>query len=208
MLARQPLYLPTSPWWAGFGGDAGGSGIGSLVLGLVGSGGDVLSYGTTARAASLRCRQPGDAVTEGGPRATWLALGLGALVVVVVETTATPLVGDRWRWHHRRPCRGCGCDHGHAGDRSRSPATAGCAACGHRATALRYVIRQLRVRPAVPLLVCWLGFVPLGLAGSAVNLVGQWLAALLFAGALLAEAGVAAAGPRRAGRPADGAGRA
>lgn len=94
VLAAEPLYLLFDIAVVGRLGaiSLAGLAIGSLVLGLVGSQATFLSYGTTARAA--RRYGAGNrvaAVTE-GVQATWLALGLGALVVVVVEATATPLV--------------------------------------------------------------------------------------------------------------------
>ncbi|EUA90183.1 matE family protein [Mycobacterium ulcerans str. Harvey] len=69
-----------------------GLAIGSLVLGLVGSQATFLSYGTTARSA--RHYGAGDrvaAVAE-GVQATWLAVALGLLTILVVQIAAVPLV--------------------------------------------------------------------------------------------------------------------
>src|SRR4030095_1581536 len=51
-----------------------------------------LSYGTTARSA--RFFGAGDRAAAGGEgvQASWLAVGLGTLIVVVVQATAVPLV--------------------------------------------------------------------------------------------------------------------
>ncbi|MGH3966901.1 MAG: MATE family efflux transporter, partial [Mycobacterium sp.] len=94
VLAAEPLYLLFDTAVVGRLGalSLAGLAIGGLVLGLVGSDLTFLSYGTTARSA--RYFGAGDrasAVAE-GVQATWLALGLGALVVVVVQAAAVPLV--------------------------------------------------------------------------------------------------------------------
>lgn len=195
VLAAEPLYLLFDIAVVGRLGaiSLAGLAIGSLVLGLVGSQATFLSYGTTARAA--RRYGAGNrvaAVTE-GVQATWLALGLGALVVVVVEATATPLVsaiasGDgitaaALPWL-RIAILG-------------TPAILVSLAGNGWLRGVQDTVRPLRYVVAgfgssallCPLLVYgWLGSPRWGLTGSAVaNLVGQWLAALLFAGALLAE---------------------
>lgn len=195
VLAAEPLYLLFDIAVVGRLGaiSLAGLAIGSLVLGLVGSQATFLSYGTTARAA--RRYGAGNrvaAVTE-GVQATWLALGLGALVVVVVEATATPLVsaiasGDgitaaALPWL-RIAILG-------------TPAILVSLAGNGWLRGVQDTVRPLRYVVAgfgssallCPLLVYgWLGLPRWGLTGSAVaNLVGQWLAALLFAGALLAE---------------------
>lgn len=195
VLAAEPLYLLFDIAVVGRLGaiSLAGLAIGSLVLGLVGSQATFLSYGTTARAA--RRYGAGNrvaAVTE-GVQATWLALGLGALVVVVVEATATPLVsaiasGDgitaaALPWL-RIAILG-------------TPAILVSLAGNGWLRGVQDTVRPLRYVVAgfgssallCPLLVYgWLGLPRWRLTGSAVaNLVGQWLAALLFAGALLAE---------------------
>ncbi len=62
------------------------------MLGLVGSQLTFLSYGTTARSARHFGAADRAAAVAEGVQATWLALGLGGLVVVVVEAAAVPLV--------------------------------------------------------------------------------------------------------------------
>jgi putative MATE family efflux protein len=133
-------------------------------------------------------------------QATWLALGLGGLIVVVVQTTAVPLVsliaGDQ-----------TGGSGGGAIAAAALPwlriAILGAPAMlvslagngwmrGVQDTMrpLRYVVAGFGLSALLcpPLVYGWLGLPRMELAGSAVaNVVGQWLAALLFGGALLAE---------------------
>ncbi len=112
VLAAEPLYLLFDTAVVGRLGalPLAGLAIGSLVLGLLSSHATFLSYGTTARSARhFGADDRASAVVE-GVQATWLALGLGGLVVVVVQVTAVPLVsvlaaGAR---SPPRPCRGCG----------------------------------------------------------------------------------------------------
>ena len=147
-----------------------------------------LSYGTTARSARFfGAGDRGSAVGE-GVQATWLALGLGALIVVVVQAAAVPLVSVL-----------AGARGGDIADEALPwvriaivgvPAILVSAAGngwmrGVQDTArpLRYVVAGFAVSAVLcPLLVYgWLGMPRLELAGSAVaNLVGQWIAALLF----------------------------
>lgn len=200
VLAAEPLYLLFDTAVVGRLGalSLAGLAIGGLVLGLVGSDLTFLSYGTTARAA--RHFGAGDrvsAVAE-GVQATWLALGLGALVVGVVQAAAVPLVSVV------------------AGGTSGGGEAIGGAALPWLRIAilaapailvslagngwmrgvqdtirpLRYVVAGFGLSALLcPLLVYgWLGLPRLGLAGSAVaNVAGQWLAAVLFGRALLAE---------------------
>ncbi|MGH3597817.1 MAG: MATE family efflux transporter, partial [Mycobacterium sp.] len=170
-----------------------GLAIGGLILGLVGSDLTFLSYGTTARSA--RYFGAGDrasAVVE-GVQATWLALGLGALIVVVVQALAVPLVS----------VIASGGDIAGAALPWLRIAILGAPAIlvslagngwlrGVQDTVrpLRYVVAGFGLSALLcPLLVYGgLGMPRLELAGSAVaNLVGQWLAALLFGRALLVE---------------------
>ncbi len=205
VLAAEPLYLLFDTAVVGRLGavSLAGLAIGSLVLGLVGSQATFLSYGTTARSA--RRFGAGDraaAVTE-GVQATWLALGLGGLTIVVVEAMAVPLVSA---------IAGAGTE-GSGGRGGTAIAAAALpwlriAILGTPAILvslagngwmrgvqdtvrpLRYVVAGFGLSAVLcPLLVYgWLGLPRWGLPGSAVaNLVGQWLAALLFGGALLAE---------------------
>lgn len=195
VLAAEPLYLLFDTAVVGRLGalSLAGLAVGALILGLVGSDSTFLSYGTTARSA--RYFGAGDqvsAVTE-GVQATWFALGLGALVVVVVQATAVPLVS----------VIASGGDIAAAALSWLRIAILGAPAIlvsmagngwlrGVQDTVrpLRYVVAGFGLSALLcPLLVYgWLGFPRMELAGSAVaNLVGQWLAALLFGRALLAE---------------------
>jgi putative MATE family efflux protein len=152
-----------------------------------------LSYGTTARAARFfGAGDRGSAVGE-GVQATWLAVGLGVLVVAAVEVAAVPLLRVI-------------ADGGEIADMALPwlrIAILGAPAIlislagngwmrGVQDTArpLRYVVAGFALSAVLcPTLVYgWLGLPRMELAGSAVaNLVGQWLAALLFCRALLAE---------------------
>jgi putative MATE family efflux protein len=167
--------------------------IGGLILSLVSSQLTFLSYGTTARAARFfGAGDRGSAVGE-GVQATWLAVGLGVLVVAAVEVAAVPLLRVI-------------ADGGEIADMALPwlrIAILGAPAIlislagngwmrGVQDTArpLRYVVAGFALSAVLcPTLVYgWLGLPRMELAGSAVaNLVGQWLAALLFCRALLAE---------------------
>jgi putative MATE family efflux protein len=195
VLAAEPLYLLFDTAIVGRLGalSLAGLAIGGLVLSMVGSQLTFLSYGTTARSARHFGAGDRAAAVDEGMQATFLALGLGLLVAVVVQAAAVPLVSVI------------------AGSRNIADAALpwlriailGAPAIllslagngwlrGVQDTArpLRYVIAGFALSAMLcPLLVygC-LGLPRLGLAGSAVaNLCGQWLAALLFARALLAE---------------------
>jgi putative MATE family efflux protein len=195
VLAAEPLYLLFDTAVVGRLGALGlaGLAIGGLVLGLVGSDSTFLSYGTTARSARhFGAGDRASAVAE-GVQATWLALGLGALVVVVVQAAAAPVVS----------VIAGGGDVAAAALPWLRIAIAGAPAilvslAGNGwlrgvqdvMRPLRYVIAGFGLSALLcPLLVYgWLGLPRLELAGSAVaNLVGQWLAALLFGRALLTE---------------------
>ncbi|MGV0800596.1 MATE family efflux transporter, partial [Mycolicibacterium elephantis] len=155
-----------------------------------------LSYGTTARSARFFGAGDRRAAVVEGVQATWLALGVGAVVVLAVQAFAVPLVsllaGDA--------------DGGEIADTAMPwvriaifgvPAILVSAAGngwlrGVQDTVrpLHYVVTGFGVSAVLcPLLVYgWLGMPRLELAGSAVaNVVGQWLAALLFFRALLVE---------------------
>src|ERR1700712_4085671 len=94
VLAAEPVYLLFDIAVVGRLGavSLAGLAIGGLILSVVSSQMTFLSYGTTARAARFfgagNCRS---AVGE-GVQATWLAVGIGALGVVVVEVAAVPLL--------------------------------------------------------------------------------------------------------------------
>jgi putative MATE family efflux protein len=195
VLAAEPLYLLFDLAVVGRLGalSLAGLAIGGLVLALVSSQLTFLSYGTTARAARFfGAGDRGSAVGE-GVQATWLAVGIGVLVVAVIEAAAVPLLRLI-------------ADGGEIADMALPwlrIAILGAPAIlislagngwmrGVQDTArpLRYVIAGFALSAVLcPTLVYgWLGLPRMELAGSAVaNLVGQWLAALLFCRALLAE---------------------
>ncbi|ORV39749.1 MATE family efflux transporter [Mycolicibacter engbaekii] len=195
VLAAEPLYLLFDTAVVGRLGALGlaGLAIGGLILGLVGSQATFLSYGTTARAARHFGAGDRPAAVAEGVQATWLALGLGVLVVVVVQAAAVPLVAAvagrdsiaqaALPWLRIAilgvpailvSLAGNGWLRG-VQDTSRPP---------------RYVVAGFALSAVLcPLLVFGaLGLPRWGLAGSAVaNCAGQWLAALLFLRALGTE---------------------
>jgi len=195
VLAAEPLYLLFDTAIVGRIGalSLAGLAIGGLILGMVGSQLTFLSYGTTARAA--RYYGAGDrvsAVTE-GVQATWLALGLGALIVVAVQAAGSPVVaviaGSRDIADTALPWLRIAI----MGAPAILVSLAGngwLRGVQDTVRPLRYVITGFGLSALLcPLLVYgWLGLPRLGLAGSAVaNLSGQWLTALMFGRALLAE---------------------
>jgi putative MATE family efflux protein len=199
VLAAEPLYLLFDTAVVGRLGalSLAGLAVGALILGMVGSQLTFLSYGTTARSARYFGAEDRQSAVVEGVQATWLALGLGALIVVVVQAAAVPLASAI------------------SGTKTGAGDIAGAALPWLRIAILgapailvslagngwmrgvqdtvrplRYVISGFALSALLcPLLVYgWLGLPRLELAGSAVaNLVGQWLAALLFGRALLAE---------------------
>ncbi|WP_277950264.1 MATE family efflux transporter [Mycolicibacterium sp. P9-64] len=195
VLAAEPLYLLFDLAVVGRLGalSLAGLAIGGLVLSLVSSQLTFLSYGTTARAARFfGAGNRASAVGE-GVQATWLAVGIGVLVVVVVEAAAVPLLrliadggeiaGMALPWLRIAMLGAPAILISLAGNGWMR---------GVQDTArpLRYVVAGFAVSAVLcPTLVYgWLGMPRMELAGSAVaNMVGQWLAALLFCRALLAE---------------------
>lgn len=199
VLAAEPLYLLFDTAVVGRLGAVplAGLAIGSLLLGLLSTQLTFLSYGTTARAARyFGAADRGAAVNE-GVQATWLGLGLGGVIVVVVQATAVPVVGV---------IAGVGPGGGQIASAALpwlrvailgAPAILVSLAGNGWMRGVQDTVRPLRYVVAgfgVSALLCpmlvygWLGLPRLGLTGSAVaNLAGQWLAALLFGGALLAE---------------------
>jgi putative MATE family efflux protein len=195
VLAAEPLYVLFDTAVVGRLGalSLAGLAIGGLIVGMVGSDLTFLSYGTTARSARYFGAADRPSAVAEGVQATWFGLVLGALVVVVVQVVAVPLVSAI------------------AGSRDIADAALSwlrIAILGAPAVLvslagngwlrgvqdtvrpLRYVVIGFGLSALLcPLLVYgWLGLPRLGLAGSAVaNLAGQWLAALLFGRALLAE---------------------
>ncbi len=195
VLAAEPLYLLFDTAIVGRIGalSLAGLAIGGLILGMVGSQLTFLSYGTTARAA--RSYGAGDrmsAVTE-GVQATWLALGLGALIIIAVQAAGSTVVaviaGSRDIADTALPWLRIAI----MGAPAILVSLAGngwMRGVQDTVRPLRYVIAGFGLSALLcPFLVYgWLGLPRLGLAGSAVaNLSGQWLAALLFGRSLLAE---------------------
>jgi len=195
VLAAEPIYLLFDTAIIGRLGalSLAGLAIGGLILSLLSSQLTFLSYGTTARSARYFGAGDRAAAVGEGVQATWLALGLGALIIAVVQAVAVPLVSAIA-----------------AGGEIAAEALPWVriaifavpailiAAAGNgwmrgvqdTARPLRYVVIGFAVSAVLcPLLVYgWLGMPRLELAGSAIaNVVGQWLAALLFCRALLAE---------------------
>ncbi|WP_231750267.1 MULTISPECIES: MATE family efflux transporter [unclassified Dietzia] len=93
VLAAEPIYLLVDGIVVGRQGpeDLAALGVGALVLLVLGTQMNFLSYGTTARAARLHgAGRRADAVAE-GVQATWIALSVGAVVVAGVHTFLGPL---------------------------------------------------------------------------------------------------------------------
>lgn len=195
VLAAEPLYLLFDTAVVGRLGAVAMAGlaIGSLVLGLVSTQLTFLSYGTTARAARYFGATDRAAAVNEGVQATWLGLGLGVAIVAVVQAAAVPVVS----------VIASGSDIAAAALPWLRIAILGVPAIlvslagngwmrGVQDTVrpLRYVVAGFGASALLcPSLVYgWFGLPRMGLPGSAVaNLCGQWLAALLFCGALLVE---------------------
>lgn len=195
VLAAEPLYLLFDTVVVARLGalSLAGLAIGGLILGLVGSDLTFLSYGTTARSARYFGAEDRAAAVAEGVQATWLALGLGALIVAGVQAAAVPLVsaiaGSRDIADAALPWLRIAI----LGAPAVLVSLAGngwLRGVQDTVRPLRYVVTGFGLSAVLcPLLVYgWLGLPRLELAGSAVaNLAGQWLAALLFGRALLAE---------------------
>ncbi len=195
VLAAEPIYLLFDLAVVGRLGalSLAGLAIGGLILTTLSSQMTFLSYGTTARSARFFGAGDRTAAVSEGVQATWLALGLGALIVLVVQVAAVPLVS----------ALAAGGDIAAAALGWVRIAIFGVPAIlvsaagngwmrGVQDTTrpLRYVVTGFALSALLcPSLVYgWLGMPRLELAGSAVaNLVGQWLAALMFCRALLVE---------------------
>jgi putative MATE family efflux protein len=195
VLAAEPIYLLFDIAVVGRLGalPLAGLAIGGLILATLSSNMTFLSYGTTARSARFFGAGDRASAVGEGVQATWLALGLGALIVVVVQIVAVPLVS----------VLAAGSDITGAALPWVRIAIAGVPAIlisaagngwmrGVQDTGrpLRYVVLGFAVSAVLcPLLVYgWLGMPRLELVGSAIaNLVGQWVAALLFLRSLFAE---------------------
>ncbi len=94
VLAAEPLYLLFDVAVVGrLGADAlAGLALGALVLSVVGSQLTFLSYGTTARAARLHGAGDRAGAVGEGVQATWLALGVGAVLAAAVLAAERPLL--------------------------------------------------------------------------------------------------------------------
>lgn len=95
VLAAEPVYLLLDTAVVGRLGAASlaALALGSVVFAQVSTQLTFLSYGTTARSARMfGARRFGGAVGE-GVQATWLALGIGMLVVAAVQLLAHPVLG-------------------------------------------------------------------------------------------------------------------
>ncbi|WP_430335577.1 MATE family efflux transporter [Rhodococcus sp. ACT016] len=93
VLAAEPLYLLLDIAVVGHLGALAlaGLAVGGLILAQVSTQLTFLSYGTTARASRMfGAGRKRDAVGE-GVQATWLALGIGVLLVVAVQLLAGPI---------------------------------------------------------------------------------------------------------------------
>jgi putative MATE family efflux protein len=198
VLAAEPIYLLFDIAIVGRLGalPLAGLAIGGLILATLSSNMTFLSYGTTARSARFFGAGNRPAAVGEGIQATWLGLGLGLLIVVVVQGAAVPLVSVL-----------AGTSEGGEIAHEALPwvriAIFGVPAILVSAAGngwmrgvqdtmrpLRYVVTGFAVSAVLcPLLVYgWLGMPRLGLEGSAIaNLVGQWLAALMFLRALYVE---------------------
>ncbi len=195
VLAAEPLYLLFDLAVVGRLGAVAlaGLAIGGLILSLVSSQLTFLSYGTTARAARFFGAGDRASAVGEGVQATWLALVLGTLVVVVIEAAAVPILaviaGGGEIAETALPWLRIAI----FGAPAILISLAGngwMRGVQDTARPLRYVIAGFALSAVLcPTLVYgWVGMPRMGLAGSAVaNLVGQSLAGLLFCRALLAE---------------------
>ncbi|CAN5496481.1 MATE family efflux transporter Mmp [soil metagenome] len=195
VLAAEPLYLLFDLAVVGRLGalPLAGLAIGGLVLGLVASQLTFLSYGTTARSARyFGAGDRGSAVGE-GVQATWLGIGLGLVIVLVVELVGAPLISvisdggdiaaEALPWLRIAVLGAPAILISLAGNGWMR---------GVQDTVrpLRFVIAGFSLSAVLcPALVYgWFGLPRLELVGSAVaNLAGQSLAGVLFLSALLAE---------------------
>jgi putative MATE family efflux protein len=93
VLAAEPLYLLVDTAVVGHLGTVplAGLGIGAALMALLTILGDFVEYGTTSRAARWFGAGRADAAVNEGVQATWLALGIGVLVVALGEAVAGPL---------------------------------------------------------------------------------------------------------------------
>nr|WP_028922919.1 MATE family efflux transporter [Pseudonocardia acaciae] len=196
VLAAEPLYLLVDTAVVGHLGAVplAGLAIGAVLLAQVSTQLTFLSYGTTARAARLHgAGRRTDAIVE-GVQSTWLALGIGVLLVVIGQLVAGPVA------------RGLAGGTGPVADAAISwlrvalfgaplvlvtmAGNGWMRGLQDTARPMRYVLVGNGLSAlACPLLVYGPGPLPeLGMVGSAVaNVAGQVVAAVLFGRALLSE---------------------
>lgn len=195
VLAAEPIYLLFDIAVVGRLGalSLAGLAIGGLILSVVSSQLTFLSYGTTARSARFYGAGDRHAALGEGVQATWLALGLGAVFVVAVELAAYPIVSAIADGGEIAAAALPWLRIAILGAPAILVSMAGngwMRGVQDTVRPLRYVLVGFGVSAVLcPLLVYgWLGLPRWELAGSAVaNLIGQWLAALLFCRALLSE---------------------
>lgn len=197
VLAAEPLYLLFDAAVVGRLGalPLAGLAVGGLVLAQVSTQLTFLSYGTTARAARLHgAGRERDAVRE-GVQATWLALGIGVVIIGVMQILCGPILS----------LIGGGGDIADAATEWFRVAVVGVpfiliSLAGNgwmrgiqdTVRPLRYVLTGLGLSALLcPVLVHGLvGFPDLGLVGSALaNVIGQCVAGAFFVGAVV-RAGV------------------
>lgn len=195
MLAAEPLYLLFDTAVVGRLGavSLAGLAVGGLIVTVVASQLTFLSYGTTARAARFHGVGDRTAAVGEGVQATWLAAGLGLVVLLVVQLAAVPLVSVIGG---PGPIADAALPWLRVAILAAPAILISLAGNGwmrgvqDTVRPLRYVVIGFSVSALLcPLLVYgWLGLPCWELAGSAVaNVVGQWLAALLFLRALVRE---------------------
>ena len=195
VLAAEPLYLLFDTAVVGRLGALAlaGLAVGGLIVGLVGSQGTFLSYGTTARAARQFGAGDRSAAVIEGVQATWLAMGLGLVAIVLVQAAAIPLVSVLAGQDSIAQAALMWLRIGIFGAPAILVSLAGngwLRGVQDMSGPPRYVVAGFAVSALLcPLLVLGaLGFPQWGLAGSAVaNCVGQWLSAVLFVRALFVE---------------------
>jgi putative MATE family efflux protein len=194
VLAAEPLYLLVDTAVVGHLGriPLAGLAAGGVLMASAAWLGNVLAYGTTGRAARrYGAGQRGDAVGE-GVQASWLALGVGAAMVLLAQVLAGPLMSLLVGGPDAAAVRA-------AGELWFRIASLGVPAIllslagngwmrGVQDT--RRPVRYVVGGSALSMLLCPLLVYPagLGLAGSAIaNVAAQYVAAVLFVRALRAE---------------------
>ncbi|WP_304049801.1 MATE family efflux transporter, partial [Jatrophihabitans endophyticus] len=95
VLAAEPLYLLVDTAVVGHLGSRplAALAVGAALMGLLAIVGEFVEYGTTSRAARWHGAGRHDDAVREGVQATWLALGIGVVVVVAGEIAAGPLTG-------------------------------------------------------------------------------------------------------------------